>query len=46
MEHINLYSVGKYHKNFGWEKIKKIKKYFTECPRMALDKVWIAECRA
>jgi hypothetical protein len=28
--------VGTYHKKFGWEKKKKIKMYFAECPKMTL----------
>jgi hypothetical protein len=35
MVHVGLHSVATYHKKFGKEN-KKIKKYFAECPRMAL----------
>jgi hypothetical protein len=45
MEHLSLHSVGTSHKKFGWEK-KKIKIYFAECPRIALDKTWFVECRS
>jgi hypothetical protein len=45
MKHVSLYSVVTYHKMFGWKK-KKMETYFAECPRVALDKIWIVECRA
>jgi hypothetical protein len=45
MEHVSLHSIGTYHKKFGWKKIKKIKIYYAECPRMTLDKARFAECR-
>jgi hypothetical protein len=44
MVHIGLHSVATYHKKFGKEK-KKIKIYFVECPIMALDKAFFAECQ-
>ena len=38
MVHVDLHSVGTYHKKFGWQN-KKNKIYFIECPRMALGKL-------
>jgi hypothetical protein len=45
MKHLSLHSVVTYHKKFGSRK-KKIKIYFTECPRMTLGKTRFAECRS
>jgi hypothetical protein len=44
MVHVGLYSVGTYHKKFGWEN-KKIKMYFAECQEMTLGKAAFAECQ-
>jgi hypothetical protein len=44
MVHVSLYSVGTYHKKFGWEN-KKIKIYFAECLEMTLGKEAFAECQ-
>jgi hypothetical protein len=43
MVHVGLHSVGTYQKKFGWEKKKK---YFAECPKIALDKACCAESQA
>jgi hypothetical protein len=47
MVHVDLNSVGTYHKKFGWEKKKNKKKiYFAECPEMTLRKEdFFAECQ-
>jgi hypothetical protein len=44
MVHVGLYSLGTYHKKFGWQN-KKIKIYFAECPRMVLGKAYSIECQ-
>jgi hypothetical protein len=45
MVHVGLYSIGTYHKKFGWEKKKNKKTYFAECPKKTLDKAVFAECQ-
>jgi hypothetical protein len=44
MIHVGLLRVETYHKKFGVEN-KKIKKYFIECPRMALGKACSVKCQ-
>jgi hypothetical protein len=45
MVHVGLHSVGTYQKSLVGKR-KKIKKYFAECPKIALDKACCAESQA